>query len=257
MTYPPRIDPIGEALTSLGIVRGSALLDMDECLMVPHAFKLGHPWNLPSRLFIFPIGVTKCRAREQRQLYLLHPELRPHPFVEWIEQKLNVEILSDPPANADSMITASDRQWQHALDLVTTGEIEGLHNTRRFTTDAHIFRAVVLALVRHGPSRARPNPLFDVHAARLLLTLSGVPEPARHMLDLASCVQPPKPQHIRSFTTHWLVEAGHNPPEKIAWAIIRMIELGYVFYDFNGYLEWSELGKEIFRRSVVSEAVKS
>lgn len=257
MTFSSRIDPIGEAIASLGIVRGSALLDLDECLMVPGAFKLANPWALPSRLFIFPIGVTKCRPREQRQLYLLHPELQPHPFVGWIERKLNVEILPAPPANAESMITASDRQWQHALDLVTTGEIEGLHNTRRFTTDAHIFRAVVLALVRHGPSRERPNPLFDVHAARLLLNLSGVPEPARPMLDLASCVQPPKPQHIRSFTTHWLVEAGYNPPEKIAWAVIHMIEAGYAFYNFNGYLEWSELGKEIFRRSVVRESVRS
>jgi len=251
MTVSPRIDPVGEALTALGVVRGPALLDLDECLMVPQTLKLGYPWNLPSRLFIFPVGVTPYRAREVRQLYLLHPELREHPFVAWIERETGVQVATETPPAVSSAITAADRQWQHATDLVTAGEIFGLHQTRRFTSDSYIFKALVRALVRNGPSRDRPAPMFDVHAARLLLQLSGVAEPSGNCSEMPRHVLAPEPQKIKPFSSHWLVQAAKEAPENVAWTLIHMIESGYAFYNFYGHLEWSESGKEFFGQTVV------
>ena len=54
----PACDVVADALVAKGFVPNTFILDLNKGLTVPHDMKLPNPWNLPSRLFRFPIEVT-------------------------------------------------------------------------------------------------------------------------------------------------------------------------------------------------------
>src|SRR3546814_12151144 len=76
-----RSDPIIAA----GFAPNGFVLDINEALDVPRDFPLSAPWNLPSRLFQFPIEVIRAEQDEPRKIGLRHPLLAAHPFVQHVE----------------------------------------------------------------------------------------------------------------------------------------------------------------------------
>src|SRR3546814_18959480 len=51
-------------------------------LALHDALPISAPWNLPSRLFQFPIEVIRAEQDEPRKIGLRHPLLAAHPFVQ-------------------------------------------------------------------------------------------------------------------------------------------------------------------------------
>ena len=60
-------DELGEQIIAAGFAANDYLLDMNGALNVPRGFPLPAPWNLPSRLFQFPIEVIKAEQDEPRK----------------------------------------------------------------------------------------------------------------------------------------------------------------------------------------------
>ncbi|MGV1793626.1 hypothetical protein [Rhizobium sp. A37_96] len=63
----PTTDTLGARIVEKGFAPNLALLDINNSLSVPHGFELHEPWNLPSRLFRFPIEVCCPRWRPAAQ----------------------------------------------------------------------------------------------------------------------------------------------------------------------------------------------
>src|SRR3546814_2121119 len=66
-------DQLGDQIIAAGFAPNGFVLDINEALDVPRDFPLSAPWNLPSRLFQFPIEVIRAEQDEPRKIGLRHP----------------------------------------------------------------------------------------------------------------------------------------------------------------------------------------
>ncbi|WP_161626319.1 hypothetical protein [Sphingobium ummariense] len=68
-------DTLGETLVESGFAPNLYLLDINHALSVPRDFPLPAPWNLPSRMFEYPIEVCSPDGDQPRKIGLRHPLL--------------------------------------------------------------------------------------------------------------------------------------------------------------------------------------
>src|SRR3546814_14318903 len=63
-------DQLGDQIIAAGFAPNGFVLDINGALDVPRDFPLSAPWNLPSRLFQFPIEVIRAAQDEPRKIEL-------------------------------------------------------------------------------------------------------------------------------------------------------------------------------------------
>lgn len=139
-------DELGAQIIANGFAPNDFLLDLNGGLSVPHGFPLPAPWNLPSRLFRFPIEVCKARGDRPRTIGLRHPDLAAHPFVQHVEAVLGFKLDPNGAPNEYGYSTCGEFGWFHAVDLVIAGEWRALLDTEDFTSDRSIFGAIDFGL---------------------------------------------------------------------------------------------------------------
>src|SRR3546814_18461236 len=88
--YTTLFRSLGDKIIEAGLAPNGFILDLNSGLSVPRGFELPAPWNLPSRLFRFPIEVCKPRGDRPRTIGLRHPGLAEHPFVQSVAPALGV-----------------------------------------------------------------------------------------------------------------------------------------------------------------------
>ena len=115
------MDTLATQIVERGLAASTYLLDINRSLTVPHDFPLPYPWNLPSRLFRFPIEVSAAESDSARRIGLMHPHLADHPFVQHVEATLGITLAPDGAPNAYGISNARTGLWWHAVDLVSAG----------------------------------------------------------------------------------------------------------------------------------------
>lgn len=235
------MDSLATQIVERGLAASTFLLDINRSLAVPRDFPLPYPWNLPSRLFQFPIEISAAEGDGSRRIGLMHPLLAAHPFVEHVEATLGVTLDTDGAPNACGDSKARTGQWWHAVDLVSAGQWRALLETREYTTAEDIARAVAYGLTysRHD---GKPTGYLTTLEARSIMAAIDAPEPAsrRGMLAFsAPCARKPGTGAV-----HWPVNHPALPANEVAWALIHGIEDGWFAHDRTGFLHWTELGRE-------------
>lgn len=236
-------DELGEQLIEAGLAPNGFILDLNHSLTVPHTMELPAPWNLPSRLFRFPIEVSEARVGSPRRIGLMHPELGDHPFVRQIEA-LGFELDPNGAPNAYGVSKTSTALWWHAVDLMTSGHWRDLIETRRFTTDRLIGQAVAHGL-RYSDHREEGGRSGHISTseAREIMRLIGWDEPQSRSEALFSFDRP-SPCKQDSGKVHWAINTGRIAPLTEAWGMIHGIEDGWFAHDRAGFLHWTEKGRE-------------
>lgn len=123
-------DDLGAALIEHELVPNAFILDLNHGLTVPYEMELEYPWNLPSRMFQFPIEVTDDGPR---RIGLVHPLLVDHPYVQHVQALLGTEIDPNGAPNAYGYSKCDTALWWHAVDLICAGMWKELLETQRFT----------------------------------------------------------------------------------------------------------------------------
>lgn len=235
------MDSLATQIVERGLAASTFLLDINRSLTVPHDFPLPYPWNLPSRLFQFPIEVSAAEGNSPRRIGLMHPLLAAHPFVQHVEQLLGITLDPNGAPNAYGISKASTGQWWHAVDLVSAGQWPALLDTREYTTAEDIARAVAYGLTysRHD---GKPTGYLTTQEARAIMAAIDAPEPAnrRGMLAfMAPCACKPDKGAL-----HWPINHPALPANDVAWPLIHGIEDGWFAHDRSGFLHWTEQGRE-------------
>lgn len=234
-------DDLGERLIACGLVSGGYALDLNRSLSIPRDMVLPPPWNLPSRLFQFPIEVGELLPDGSRAIGLMHPLLSDHPFVAHVEACLGMTLDPGGAPNRHGYSKCSTALWWHAVDLVSTGNWRALLDTRQFTTRGDIVRAVAFGC-RYSTEGRNKTPLLNPRDARTILRATGCEEPRQRTANLRR-FDAPSPCTPGSGSTHWPINAFNMTCEDVAWAMIHGIEDGWFAYR-SGHLEWSALGRE-------------
>ncbi|AMK20714.1 MULTISPECIES: hypothetical protein [Sphingomonadales] len=236
-------DELGEQIVAAGFAASGFLLDINGALDVPRNFPLPAPWNLPSRLFQFPIEVIRAEQDEPRKIGLRHPLLAAHPFVQHVERVLGVEIAREGVTNRYGYSNRTNGLWHHAVDLISAGKWRELLDTQEFTEPSCIFQAVVFGCrySNHGDSNGRGH--INTAEARQIMSEMGGTEPA----DRSSIIRTfsaPSMCKQDSGSEHWPINTGRMNAEDQAWAFIHGIEDGWFAHDRSGHLQWTPLGRD-------------
>lgn len=236
-------DELGTTLIAAGFARNSLLLNMNGSLSVPADFPLEAPWNLPSRLFEFPIEVVRPEGDSPRKIGLMHPRLADHPFVQHVERTLGITIAREGVTNCHGFSNRRHALWWHAVDLISAGKWRELLDTQPFTEPRCILRAVAFGL-RHSPHTAREGRGYiNTSQAREIVREMGGCEPDDPNAIIRSFLTPSlcKPDHGSAY---WPINAPHGLcAEDEAWAMIHGIEDGWFAHDRSGFLHWTEQGR--------------
>ena len=229
-----------EALIRQGFVTNEYLLRINGGLSVPCPADLPPPWNLPSRMFRFPIETSE--HEDGVHIGLLHPALADHPFVTIIEEKLGITLDREGAANPHGYSKSDTAQWWHAVDLISGGHWQALLDTRRFTTSDYIARAVAYGLT-YSHHEARRMGYISPQEARQIMAAIDAHEPQNrrsHILTLSRplCCKPD------NGAEHWPVNHPPMSGDTLAWALIHGIEDGWFAYDRSGFLHWTSEGRE-------------
>jgi hypothetical protein len=227
-------DELGERLIAAGLEHNEFLLDLNRALSVPHDWVLPAPWNLPSRLFRFPIEVGEFSEGERR-IGLMHPALVDHPYVQHVSQVLGMDI---PPCGAPNMHGYSKQAvglWWHAVDLIPSGHWREALETRRFTTDKDMLRAVTFGL--------SCNRSLTTSEARQIFQELGVACPSAPRNILCEFDRP-SPVRGDDKVERWPVNTGMADAGDTAWAMVIGIETGWFTMDRSGHLAWTQLGRD-------------
>lgn len=235
------MDRLATQIVERGLAASTFLLDINRSLAVPHDFPLHYPWNLPSRLFQFPIEVSAAAGDGTRRIGLMHPLLAAHPFVQHVEAALGLALDTHGAPNGYGVSKARTGQWWHAVDLVSAGQWRALLDTREYTTAEDIARAVAYGLTysRHD---GKPTGYLTALEARAILGAIDAHEPASRSGMLAfsaPCACKPDTGAV-----HWPVNHPALPANEVAWAMIHGIEDGWCVHDRSGFLHWTEKGRE-------------
>lgn len=218
-------------------------IDINNMESVPHGFDLPAPWNLPSRMFSFPIEVCPPQAHEPRKLGLRHPLLAAHPYVRHVEAVLGVEIDRNGAPNRHGYSSASAARWWHAVDLVSAGKWRELLATQEFTEPACIMQAVAFGCRYSHHAEKKAAGYITTAEAREIMREIGASEPGERSALVRSFSAPRVCRQDKG-TDHWPINVGRQCAEDVAWGFIVGIEDGWFRYDRSGFLQWSEHGRE-------------
>jgi hypothetical protein len=235
------MESLATQIVERGLAASTFLLDINRSLTMPRDFPLPYPWNLPSRLFQFPIEVSTDNGDGTCRIGLMHPLLAAHPFVQHVEAALGLTLDAHGAPNAYGVSKARNGQWWHAVDLVSAGHWRALLDTREYTTAEDIARAVAYGLTysRHD---GRPTGHLSPLEARAIMAAIGASEPAsrRGMLAFGT----PSACKPDTSAVHWPVNHPGLPANDVAWALIHGIEDGWFAHDRSGLLHWNGQGRE-------------
>lgn len=247
-------DEMGSMLIAHGLVTNSFCLDNNRALAVPDHMELPAPWNLPSRLFQFPIEVGDIE-NDTRTLGLIHPALGEHPYVKHVATTLNVSFSPDGAPNRNGYSKSSLGQWWHAVDLISSGHWRELLQTRQFTTNTYIARAVRFGL-DYSPTANQRNRVGPTEA-RIILQAIGAAEPLDRAATLRELAEP-SPCRQDGGATHWPINDFRRDNElSLAWGRIFGIEKGWFAYGPGGHLQWAQRGRDQFASSSSESYVES
>lgn len=239
-------DALGELIVAKGFEHNAYLLDLNRSLSVPRDFPLPAPWNLPSRMFQFPIEVRQPDGDLPRKIGLRHPLLAEHPFVKHVEAELQVEIDPNGAPNRYGYSSGPTARWWHAVDLITAGHWRDLLETLRFTEPANVMRAVAYGCRYSYHEDKKAAGYIDTVAARTIMREMGAIEPQDCSAILRGFMQPIA-THPDSGSEYWAINQGHNmPAERVAWGMIFGLEDGWFTHDRSGHLQWSAYGRDRF-----------
>jgi len=207
------------------------------------SLQLPAPWNLPSRLFRFPIEVSEARE-EGRRIGLMHPLLGDHPFVQRVAAELGMELDPNGAPNAHGVSKQRTGLWWHAVDLVMAGKWRELLATRHFTTDRDIAWAVVYGLDFSPHDAAAGCGYISTVAAREIMCAIDSPEPGDRAAILRTFSRPTICRQD-SGKEHWPINSGCAvDAEARAWGRILGIEAGWFKHDRAGFLTWTVAGRD-------------
>lgn len=233
-------DPLGEALIAHGFAANDFLLSLNRTVRVPGGFEVSGQWALPSRMFEFPIETHEPDGDRPRTIGLLHPLLADHPFVRHFEQVMGFEVPRSPACNACGYSASQTATWWHAVDLAGAGAWQELIETRAFTTDADIFRAVAFAL-RHA---RKDEPIADkLRSVRRVMQELASEQPTDQSIVIRSLMRPtPCGDEKGKGKTRWPINEQRGAASTLAWAFILGVENGW--FEFCGsHLNWSAAGR--------------
>lgn len=237
-------DELGAAIVAAALAPNECLLDMNGTLSVPHGFALPAPWNLPSRLFQFPIEVIKPEGEEPRKIGLRNPGLAAHPFVQHVEKTLGIEIAREGVTNAYGYSDREKAAWWHAVDLISEGNWRELLDTQEFTTARCIFQAVIYGCRYSGRDDNNGRGHINTVEAREIMREMGACEPADRSGTIRK-FSAPMGNKQDGGAEHWPINTAHGVcAEDNAWAIIHGIEDGWFAHDRSGFLQWSQVGRD-------------
>ena len=183
-------DELGDQIIAAGFATSGFLLDINGALDVPRDFPLSAPWNLPSRLFQFPIEVIRAEQDEPRKIGLRHPLLAAHPFVQHVERALGIEIARDGVTNRHGYSNRAHSLWHHAVDLISAGKWRELLETQEFTEPRNIFKAVAYGLRYSHHEDKRASGHINTAEARQIMRAMDATEPTDRAALLLSLTAP-------------------------------------------------------------------
>ncbi len=198
-----------------------------------------HPFNLPSRMFTFPMKTLRG-ADGVRRIAMLHPRLCDHPLVKEVQAKGYEFSSPDECVNLSGTALSffEHGTWWHAVDLIFSHPRE-LLATREFATTEDILAAVVYRC--HYPHHA---PLETVVSQmREVMVGLGSKEPEDHDGTIRARFAAPRSNDLRVHLKG-AIKSEHS--EAMAWAYIRGIENGW-FASKGGFLQFSRKGLDQFR----------
>jgi hypothetical protein len=247
-------DELGEKLIAAGFAPNEFILNLNHALTTPAGMKLPAPYNLPSRLFRFPIE-TQIGKDGKRHIGLMHPCLGDHPFVKQVSRAIGGRIDLEGAPNAYGY-TQAPATWWHACDLIHHGLWRELLKTQRFTTKFDILRAIVHGLDYNEGKRGKPR--LSVPDAKTMLAALKAPEPpdrlgTLQLLMRPSVCQPEKGAAYWPLNSHSRDEAAAGVE---AWGRVIGIDAGWFSYNRQGFLNWSPLGREVYARGPSSTHVE-
>jgi hypothetical protein len=246
-----KVDAVAETLIQTGLVPNVFILDLNRTLTVPRDMPMPHPWNLPSRLFTFPIEVSDQAEDGSRKLGLLHPLLADHPFVKHVEATLGIQLDRDGAPNEYGYSKAGLGMWWHAVDLITTGHWRDLLETAQFTTAEDIARAAAHGMTYSPHQGKKRNGHISTAEAREIMATLEVPEPSDRDNIIREYFMSPSPVKSEKGVESWPVNHMARDQYAIAWGHIFGIEAGWFAYDRAGYLGWTTIGRDRFQSKPV------
>lgn len=242
-------DELGETLVAHGLVPNEFILDLNHSLTVPYDMQMPPPWNLPSRMFRFPVETTGSFDKIPRRIGLMHPLLAEHPFVLHVENKLGFPLDSNGAPNDHGYSKQRLATWWHAVDLVSAGMWKDLLATERFTTPDDIAGAVAYGLCY---SREKGKPCLTTLDARKIMTHLKADEPEDRP-GLLTHFMRPMPCKADKGPERWPINSLAGSASDKAWAYIASIENGWFLKDRSGFLNWTPKGRDRFAAVVGTE----
>lgn len=218
------------------------VLDLNRSLMVTGE-KLPAPWNLPSRLFQFPIEVGDADADGNRRLGVKHPALVNHPFVQRVAETVGQPLDLNGAPNKYGVREGQHASWHHAVDLVSAGLWRELLDTREFTSSDLIANAVCFSLSSKGGSDGKHLAIAD---AREILSEIGFAAPAEAVGHMCAHLEAPELK-THSNGSAWFVSSPHGTASADrAWSLVLGLEAGWLAHDRSGWLCWTQKGRDRF-----------
>jgi hypothetical protein len=237
-------DDLGAAIIKAELAPSDFLLDLNGSLSVPNGFPLPSPWNLPSRLFRFPIEVSRSEKGQSRKIGLMHPDLAAHPFVQHVEKLLGFEIPREGITNAYGYTERGKGAWWHAVDLISAGQWRALLDTQDFTDCHSIFGAIVYGCrYSHHDEKAGRGYISTGDARQIIREIGGT-EPVDRSSTIRRFTAPSLCQQD-SGSEHWPINVGRGIGAELeAWAMIHGMEDGWFAHDRSGFLQWTRIGRD-------------
>ena len=252
---PVETDELGDAVIAHSLVPNSFILNLNRSLAVPDQMDLPAPWNLPSRMFKFPIELTGDMDGLPRRIGLVHPLLIDHPFVHKVSEALGFELDPNGAPNKHGYRTGGYAEWWHAVDLVCAGMWKELLATDRFTTPQYIAGAVShgLSYSRHDSKTA--NGYLTTIEARKMLAHIQAPEPEDRAGALRHFMRPMS-LRAEGGKESWPINMASGTQIDKAWASVISIEAGWFTHDRSGFLGWSAPGRDKYMAIVGAEEMR-
>ena len=245
-TEPVVPQPLADRIVALGLARNAWALGCDGTLLVPRDMAVPAPFDLPSRLFDFPIEYRQATDKGGEALGLLHPELASHPFVQHVERQVGIQILPGGAPNDAGYSRCEIGGWWHACDLGCAGRWDDLLSSRQFTTDREIACAVGLSL-RYRTSKSKGSDLNRWAEMRRVLHQVGAEQPRDPIALLRQFLPPSEYTYEgRRICPINITRTLHEQPGRESWGLLVGIEAAWFAYDRSGHLQWTASGRNVF-----------
>lgn len=243
---PPIAQPLAERLVALGLTPNGYMLEANGTIQVPRDFPLAAPFDLPSRLFRFPVEYRQASAKAPEALGLLHPLLVDHPYVIHMQQQLGAAIPPGGAPNDHGYSRTRGAAWWHACDLGHAWRWTDLLATRHFTSDDAITRAVVWSVKYQGP-KLKGSGRDRMAELRHVLRQVGAVEPSDRLGLLRQFMRPCEYTYEgREHCPINITPPLHGQPDREAWGMMLGVEAGWFAWDRNGHLQWTPAGRDAF-----------